>query len=116
MFNDSLNFVMSSLDALVKGSDQEDLKIAEKRKYEYSQKRKRLLKKGINPYEYINGLERLAETDLPAKEEFYWKLEGKGIADEGYAHAIEERLDRLRVPNAWVLQRPVLANRRNATE
>lgn len=31
MLNDSLNFVKSSLDALVKGSDAEDLRITEKK-------------------------------------------------------------------------------------
>lgn len=41
------------------------------------------MKKGIDPYEYINSLERLVETDLPAIEEFSSKLDGKGITDEG---------------------------------
>lgn len=39
---------------------------------------KLLLKKGINPYEYIDSFEKLAETDLPAKEEFHSKLMEKG--------------------------------------
>ena len=60
-FVDSLNFKMSSLDALVKGSTPEDMKITEKT-CEDSEKRKLLLKKGIYPYEYMDGFERFTET------------------------------------------------------
>jgi len=71
-FIDSLNFMNSSLDALVNGSAPEDMKITEKT-CEDSEKRKLLLKKGVYPYEYMDGFERFAETELPAKEEFFSK-------------------------------------------
>jgi len=45
------------------------------------------LKKGIYPYGYMDSFKRFAETELPAKEEFYSKLVGKGITDEEYAYA-----------------------------
>ena len=85
-FTDSLNFMMSSLDTLVKGSAPEDMKITEKT-YEDIEKMNLLLKKGIYPHKYMDGFERFIETELLAKEEFFSKLAGKGITDEEYAHA-----------------------------
>jgi len=85
-FVDRLNILMTSLDALVKGSTPEDMKITGKN-CEDSEKRNLLLKKGIYPYEYMDGFERFAETELPAKEEDFSKFAGKGITDEEYAHA-----------------------------
>jgi len=35
----------------------------------------------------MDGFERFADTELPAKEEFFSKLAGKGITEEEYAHA-----------------------------
>ncbi|WAR30902.1 hypothetical protein MAR_033444 [Mya arenaria] len=43
--------------------------------------------KGVYPYDYVDGLEKLAETQLPPKEEFYSKLSGDDISDEDYVHA-----------------------------
>jgi len=85
-FTDSLNFMMSSLDTLVKGSAPEDMKITEKT-YRDIEKRKLLLKKGIYLYEYMDSFKKFAETELLAKEEFFSKLAGKGITNEEYAHA-----------------------------
>ena len=85
-FIDSMNFLLSSLDKLVKGIDKFPImqsKVAEENK------RRLLLKKGIYPYEYMDSFERLSETKLPDKEKFYSSLSGKGITDEKYAHAQE---------------------------
>ena len=60
-FVDSLNFMMSSLDSLVKGSAPEDMKITEKA-CEEIEKRKLLLQKAIYPYEYMDSFERFDET------------------------------------------------------
>jgi len=92
-FIDSLNFMMSSLDVLVKGSTPEDMKVTEKA-CEDSEKRKLLLKKGIYPYEYMDSFERFHETGLSAKEEFFSKLARKGIIDEEYVHAKKVWIDR----------------------
>ena len=46
-----------------------------------------LTRKGIYPYESLNSLEKLKETKLPPKEEFYSKLNDEGIGDENYEHA-----------------------------
>ena len=48
---------------------------------------KLLRRKGVYPYEYIDSLERLNETQLPPIEAFYSKLAGEGITEEDYKHA-----------------------------
>ena len=45
-----------------------------------------LLRKGIYPYEYMDGWSRFNEESLLPKEAFYSKLTGKGITDGDYAH------------------------------
>ena len=85
-FIDSVNFMQSSLDKLVKGSEVFPIM---QRTFTENNKRRLLLKKGIYPYEYMDSFERFDETQLPEKEEFYSSLSGKGITDEEYAHAQE---------------------------
>ena len=46
-----------------------------------------LARKGVYPYEHMDGWERFAETQLPPKEVFYSKLRGEGISKDDYAHA-----------------------------
>ena len=46
-----------------------------------------LLRKGVFPYEHIEGFENFGETELPPKEKFYSKLTGCGISDTDYEHA-----------------------------
>ena len=46
-----------------------------------------LIKKGINPYEYMSEWEKFIETKLPLKEEFYSKLNMAGVSEEDYEHA-----------------------------
>ena len=83
-FVDSVNFLLSSLDKLVKGSDEFPIM---HRMVPEENKRRLLLKKEIYPCEYIDSFERLGESQLPEKEKFYSSLSGKGITDEEYAHA-----------------------------
>ena len=46
-----------------------------------------LLKKAEYPYDYMDSLKRLDESQLPPKEAFYSKLSGKDITDDDYKHA-----------------------------
>ena len=46
-----------------------------------------VMRKGVYPYEYMDSLERLKETQLPPREAFYSRLNDEGISDEDYAHA-----------------------------
>ena len=45
-----------------------------------------LLRKGIDPYEYMDSQERFYETFLPDKEAFYCSLNMEGITDVNYRH------------------------------
>ena len=51
------------------------------------QKQELLLRKDVYPYDYVDGPEKLEETQLPPKQEFYSKLYEEGISDEDYQHA-----------------------------
>ena len=84
-FIDSLNFMQSSLDKLVKSMD--SFQIMQKLVPE--ENKQRLLQKGIYPYEYMDSFEKFDEKQLPEKEKFYSSLSGEGITDEEYAHAQE---------------------------
>ena len=83
-FVDSVNYQLSSLDKLVKGSDEFPIM---QRRFPEENMLRLLLKKGIYPYEYMDSFERFHETQLPEKEKFYSSISGQGIKDEEYAHA-----------------------------
>ena len=46
-----------------------------------------LKRKGVYPYDYVDRLDRLSETQLPPKEAFYSNLNYEHISDEDYEHA-----------------------------
>ena len=83
-FVNSLNFLLSSLDKLVQGSDEFPIMHGMVPEEETHQL---LLRKGIYPYEYMDLFERFGETELSEKVKFYSSLSGKGIMDKEYAHA-----------------------------
>jgi len=84
-FLDSFRFMASSLDALSKNLSKEQCKNVKSR---YSGEQLDLvLRKGVYPYEYMDSLERLNETQLPPKTAFYSKLSETEISDEDYEHA-----------------------------
>ena len=82
-FLDSYRFTLASLDNLVKSLDEEDLTIT-KKNFNFPID---LKKKGVYPYDYIDSIERLKETELPPKEKFYSILYQKHISDEEYERA-----------------------------
>ena len=45
-----------------------------------------LLRKGVYPYEYMDGWERFDETSLPDKKAFYSSLSMENITDVDYKH------------------------------
>ena len=71
---DSVNFLLSSLDKLVKGID--EFPIMQSTEAEEN-KRRLLLKKGIYPNEYMDSFERCSETKLEDKEKFHSSLAAK---------------------------------------
>ena len=46
-----------------------------------------LLQKGVYSYEYMDDCEKINETSLPEKEEFYSQLNMEDITDTDYVHA-----------------------------
>ena len=46
-----------------------------------------MLRKGVCPYEYMDNWEKVTETKLPEKEEFYSNLNMEDITDVDYIHA-----------------------------
>ena len=45
-------------------------------------------RKGVYPYDYMDGVERFEETSLPSQEEFYNRLSRSSCSDGDYAHAV----------------------------
>ena len=84
-FLDSCKFMASSLDNLSSNLDKEQFTNLNSM---YKGEQLELLKrKGVYPYDYVDRLDRLSETQLPPKEAFYSKLNDEHISDEDYEHA-----------------------------
>ena len=88
-FIDSYKFMSMSLSSLVNNLPKDAFNNVKK---EYGEKNLKLLtRKGVYPYDYMDTpeklKEKLKETKLPPKEEFYSKLNDEGISDEDYSHA-----------------------------
>jgi len=84
-FLDSFRFMASSIDALSKNLSKEQCKNVKSRYF--GKQLDLVLRKGVYPYEYMDSLERLNETQLPSKTAFYSKLNETEISDEDYKHA-----------------------------
>ena len=81
VFVDSMQFMNSSLDKIVKKFSDEDFKYFIE---EFSSKNLELLKqKGAYPYEYMNSFERFNEKKLPARKYFYNSTKDGKIGDNG---------------------------------
>ena len=46
-----------------------------------------LLRKGVYPYEYMDGWDEFNETSIPNKESFYSNLTMENITETDYIHA-----------------------------
>ena len=46
-----------------------------------------LLRKGVYPYEYMDGWDKFNETSIPSKESFYSNLAMENITETDYIHA-----------------------------
>ena len=84
-FIDSFKFMATSLDKLINNLSKDAFNNV---KRHYAEDKLSLLtRKGVYPYEYMNSLEKLKETELPPREPFYSRLNDEGISDEDYQHA-----------------------------
>ena len=84
-FIDSFKFLQTSLANLVSNLQPDDFHNTKKI---FKKDVKLLTRKGVYPYDYVSSLEKLSETQLPPKEEFYSKLNDEDISDDDYQHAI----------------------------
>jgi hypothetical protein len=85
-FVDTLRFLPSSLSNLASILPEHSFKETIK-EFPDQEKFHLLTRKGVFPYFYIDGLDRLEETQLPRKETFYNKLTLEEISEEDYLHA-----------------------------
>ncbi|XP_061704174.1 uncharacterized protein LOC133515618 [Cydia pomonella] len=101
-FIDSYKFMASSLDALVKNLSREQFKIlpnylpsssSSSSSQDYNNSidsevfMKLLTRKGVYPYEYVDGWSKLEETSLPSQNDFYNQLTNSNVSDKDYQHA-----------------------------
>ena len=77
VFIDSMQFMNSSLDVLVKNISDNNFKYISQ---EFSGNLLELVKqKGVYPYEYTESFEKFSEDKLPDKWEFYSSLENNAL-------------------------------------
>ena len=84
-FIDSFKFLQTSLANLVGNLQPDDF---HNTKEIFRENVELLTRKGVFPYDYVSSMEKLSETQLPPKEEFYSKLNDEDITDDDYQHAI----------------------------
>lgn len=88
VFKDSLNFIATSLDKMVKSTDPKLFHMFNDGFSNLTEEQRTLIrKKGIFPYDWFNDAKKLDETKLPAKDDFYSELYKSGISDDEYKHA-----------------------------
>ena len=84
-FIDSFKFLQTSLANLVGNLQPDDF---HNTKEIFRENVELLTRKGVFPYDYVSSMEKISETQLPPKEEFYSKLNDEDITDDDYQHAI----------------------------
>ena len=85
-FIDSFKFMNSGLAKLVDNLDKET-KVKVTNKFYDGRSLDLLLRKGVYPYDYMSGFDKLSEDRLPSIEDFYSRLNDENISLEDYAHA-----------------------------
>lgn len=88
-FIDSFRFMASSLDYLASliPSEEKHVMHSEFNSPPYSNNLQLLERKGVLCYDYIDCWEKLDETQLPSKDQFYSRLSDEHISDQQYQHA-----------------------------
>ena len=91
-FSDSSSFMCGSLDSHVSnlrsvgGDRMNKFKITQAH-FPWSVKFQKVIRKGVFPYEWLTHVAHLDQTCLPRKDQFYSRLNSKGITDTEYTHA-----------------------------
>ena len=84
-FIDSFKFLQTSLANLVGHLQSDDF---HNTKEIFKENINLLTRKGVYPYDYVFSIEKLSETQLPPKDQFYSKLNDEDISDDDYHHAL----------------------------
>ena len=84
-FIDSFKFLQTSLANLVSNLQPSDFKNLNR---VIKHNTSLLTRKGVYPYDYVSSIDKLKETKLPSKDEFYSKLYDEEISEEDFQHAI----------------------------
>ena len=88
-FSDSSSFMCGSLDSHVsnlRSVGEDKFKITQAH-FPWSVKFKKVIRKGVFPYEWLTDVAHLNQTCLPQKDQFYSRLNSNGITNADYAHA-----------------------------
>lgn len=86
VFLDSLQFLLYSLDKLVKNLNEDDFKIL-KTFIPPNMSLDLFTRKGVYPYSYVTSFEVFRETQLPPQSSFFNDLTEEPISESDYAHA-----------------------------
>ena len=85
IFIDSMQFMNSSLDVLVKNLSDNDFKHLSQ---DFIGDLLKLVKqKGVYPYDYMDNFKKLSEDKLPDRSKFYSSLKDECISEKDYVHA-----------------------------
>ena len=84
-FIDSFRFLQTSLANLVSNLQPTDFKNLNRG---IKSNTSLLTRKGVYAYDYVTSINKLKETKLPSKEDFYSKLYDEEISEEDFQHAI----------------------------
>ena len=86
VFIDSMQFMNSSLDLLVKNLPANDFKYLSE---EFSDEFLSLVKKGVYPYEYMDSFMEFYEDKLPDRSKFFSFLKDARISEGDYLKAVD---------------------------
>ena len=86
-FIDSFKFMKSSIEELTKNLVEKGNSFENTKRYFDEEKLDLLKRKGVYPYEWLDSVNKLNETNLPPIEAFFSVLNGSGISDKDYEHA-----------------------------
>ena len=78
----------SSLSKHVKGLGKDDFRNLDLMTTQYTMEQQGMLKqKGVYPYEYMDGFDKLGEASLPPKSKLFSRLNNENISDVEYKMA-----------------------------
>ena len=84
-FIDTFKFLQTSLANLFRILQPDDFRNT---KTIFKDKTDLLIRREVNPYDYVSSIDIFSETQLPPKSEFYSKLSDEDITDADYQHAL----------------------------